>query len=133
MRIKINFILLLILAYSQIDASDMQSVIVLDKGVKRYIYMPKVDSNQSKKLIGYNINKLESKRGIIVKFKNSNTSIDDFELKYGLKLKYKMQTGYYIFNNISDKSDVEIIKQIITDETNILTVKPNWEKRNTPR
>jgi len=135
LRVSIYFILALILSSSLIYAqSDIQKkIIVLDKGVKRYIYVFKKENNQSNKFSRYSEEQLISKKGIIVKFKNPIDSASDFEQKYGLKLKHKMQTGYYIFDNISENSDVEIVSQIIANEKNILTVKPNWKGRNIPR
>jgi hypothetical protein len=71
---------------------------------------------------------------VIVSFLDTKIlSISEFETKYGLKLKEKLVIGYYIFENVSDRSDTEIMSAIIKNETNVKTVKPNWEKKNQPR
>jgi|GEM_PF-1523521 len=108
-------------------------VTILDKGVKRTIHIPK-ESNLTSKISTYDITKSGSKEGVIVSFGDTSTlSINEFETKYGLKLKEKLVIGYYIFKNISDKSDTEIINEIIENESDVRTVKPNWKKKNQPR
>lgn len=70
----------------------------------------------------------------MITFKKSfHVNIAEFEAKYGLKLKKKLVTGYYLFDNISSSDDMEIIGNIIKNEKNIITVKPNWKKQNSPR
>lgn len=107
-----------------------QQIIILDKGVKRTMNIQTEGTAKNK---AYSTNQLTVKKGILVSFKNiTNVSIDDFEKKYGLKLKEKMIIGYYIFDNNSNYSDVEIIEKIIADEVNIKSVKPNWKMLNRP-
>jgi len=109
---------------------NYEQVTILDKGVKRTINM-EIDSAIKN---GYSTKQVIKKNGILVNFKNiTDVTIADFEKKYGLRLKEKMIIGYYIFDNISKYSDVEIIQNIIADETNIKSVKPNWKMKNTPR
>lgn len=108
-------------------------VTILDKGVKRIIHVPK-ESNLTSKINAYEAKKVAQKKGVIVSFYTTEElSISEFETAYGLKFKEKLQIGYYIFDNVSDKSDTQIISEIITNETNVKTVKPNWEKKNQPR
>jgi hypothetical protein len=137
-KITILFIGLLLLASSSFAFSKKMetrnleksytTVTILDKGVKREISVSKKISTSNKS------NQLNSKEGIIVSFKNpSQITISEFETKYGLKLKTKLVIGYYIFQNISKYSDVQIVGNIIENETNIQTVKPNWKKKNTIR
>ena len=139
----IGFILLAFLASSsfafaqKVKTEEMQKnyteVIILEKGVKRKINIPKDDKIKNT-LSPYSAKEARSQEGIIVSFKKtSNVSISEFETKYGLKLKTKLVIGYYIFQNISEHSDVQIVEEIIKNETNIETVKPNWKMKNTPR
>jgi len=108
-------------------------VMILDKGVKRIILIPK-ESNLTSKMSTYDVTKTESKEGVIVSFIDTTIlSISGFETNYGLKLKEKLVIGYYIFENVSEKSDTEIISEIINNEKNVKTVKPNWKKKNQPR
>jgi len=137
-KITIPFIGLVLLASSSFAFSkkletrnlgnNYTTVTILDKGIKRKISVSKKISTTNKS------NQLNSKEGIIVSFKNpSQITISEFETKYELKLKTKLVIGYYIFQNISKYSDVQIVGNIIENETNIQTVKPNWKKKNTIR
>lgn len=102
------------------QSGNTSEVFILDKGVKRVMMVPK---------------DVGLKEGVIVKFKNlSHTSITDFEHAYGLKLEKKLVSSYYIFANVSpNESDVQIVTQIITDEKNVETVRPNWKMTNKPQ
>ena len=108
--------------------------IILDEGIKRIIHVPK-DANITSKASTYEAIQTPSKKeGVMVSFrKTDGISIGAFEAKYGLKLQEKLAIGYYIFENISDKSDMEIVQDIIKNESAVKTVKPNWEKKNIPR
>lgn len=103
-------------------------ITILEKGVKRKVHTPL--SKSSKK-----VNKeISSNSGVVVVYKNpSVVVINEFESKYDIKLKTKMAIGYYIFENHSSKSDIAIVSEIIANEKNIKTVKPNWKLRNTIR
>lgn len=112
-----------------------QTLTILEKGVKRTI---KIQLNGEDVVKGSDpsIRRVssESKEGIIVSFKNKGkVSIEDFEEKYGLKLRKKMLIGYYLFDNLSDSNDMQLIDQIIAHEPNVHTLKPNWKKQNQPR
>ena len=109
-------------------------MIILDKGIKRTIRVPKTAEQKSS--VGTLSMKEEvlSKKGIVVAFKKSSKiDISELERKYGLKLKKKLVIGYYIFENVSQKDDAEIVSSIIKNEKNLKTVKPNWKKNNQPR
>ena len=113
---------------------EYTEMIVLDKGVKRTVRVPKTD--EQKNSVGTLSMKegVLSKKGIVIAFKKSSPmDISEIERKYGLKLKKKLVIGYYIFQNVSDKEDMEIVSSIIKNEKNIKTVKPNWKKNNQPR
>ena len=121
----------------KIETKDLeknyQTFTILDKGVKRTIYLTTEENNKSMMNIATSVSK-DIKEGVVIRFKDpSTTSLEDFEEKYGLKLKKKLIIGYYIFENRSSLSDMEIIANILKNEPNIETVKPNWKKRNQPR
>ena len=117
------------LALQETEVKYIQ-ITILDKGVKRKIIIPKNNRVINK----FNIHtekQLSSKDGIIICFKDTvSPSLNELEARYGLKLKKKLITGYYVFRNVSKYSDVEIVGEIIKNETTIKTVKPNWKKKN---
>lgn len=116
----------------QNSEANYTQVTILDKGVKRTINIPKDDTLKNK-FNPHTAKEATSKEGIIVSFKNpSAVSISNFEERYSLKLKKKLAIEYYIFQNISKYSDVQIVGNIIENETNVKTVKPNWKMKNTP-
>ena len=117
------------LALQEAEAKYTQ-VTILDKGVKRKIMIPKND-RLIDKFNPHTVKQLSSKDGIIIRFKDTvSPSLSELEEKYGLKLKKKLITGYYIFQNVSEYSDVQVVGEIIKNEINIKTVKPNWKKKN---
>ncbi len=112
---------------------DYIQVTVLEKGVKRKINIPENDAFKNR-FNTHSAKQLDSKEGIVLSFKDqTQVSVDEFESKYGIKLERKLVIGYYIFKNMSEYSDIQIVEKIIKNETNIKTVKPNWKKKNTPR
>jgi len=113
--------------------ANYTKITILDKGVKRKIYISKDDTLKNK-FNPHTAKQLSSKDGIIISFKDPiRISMSEFEAKYGLKFKKKLLIGYYIFQNISEYSDVKIVGKIIKNEPNVKTVKPNWKKKNIPR
>lgn len=135
--IKILVLITLSLSYCYSNSSKASSqtevlyehVTILENGVKRKISVLK--TNNTKKTVStYDA---KANKGLIVSFKNiEETSIPEFEKKYGLKLRKKLIIGYYIFANVSAKTDMEIVQAIIQNEVNIQTVKPNWKMKNVP-
>jgi len=109
-------------------------VIILEKGVKRKILIPKT-GKMLKALSPYTSQKLTIKKGLQIVFtqRPSKDTIREFEAKYDLKLTQTLRIGYYIFENISSYSDIALIAHIMEEETNIRTIKPDWEKKNLPR
>ena len=100
---------------------------VLEKGVKRKV-IGQGNSSHNKQRKSKTSN---TKNGVLVAFKNTSLlSVSEFEARYGLKLKSKMAIGYYVFENRSSKGDAQIIADIIANESNVKTVKPNWKLRN---
>ncbi|HHB94108.1 MAG TPA: hypothetical protein ENK88_03095 [Campylobacterales bacterium] len=73
-----------------------------------------------------NGNRFDSKSEIMVKFKSeSHIDIENIEKKYHLKLKRKMNSGDYLFENLGANT-FDIINLLITDEANsIERVSPN--------
>ena len=120
-------------ADAKMTEKNYTEAIILDEGVKRIIHIPK-DSNLSAKVSTNDVTQTTAKEGVMVSFRDTDAlSIGTFETKYGLKLQEKLAIGYYIFENISDKNDMEIVQDIIKNESAVKTVKPNWEKKNIPR
>jgi len=117
------------------SSADIQSTItVLDKGIKRQIPLPAIDSTQQQSTGSSTSSTEGTNEGVLVAFKHSDlVSIPEFETKYGLKLQSKMVIGYYVFENHSSRSDAQIVADIIANESNVKTVKPNWRLRNTIR
>ena len=63
--------------------------------------------------------------GIIVKFTSNQIDLERFEVIYQLTLKEKLSIGYYIFNNNSTLTDIDLVGKILENENNIETIKPN--------
>lgn len=93
--------------------------------------LPTSDDNTTKIL---KRNKLHSRVGLIVDFKDKNVNIEEFAIQYDLKFKRKMSIGYYIFENKSTQEDIEIVKAILSTKMkdSIITIKPNWSLQMRP-
>ena len=72
---------------------------------------------------------LNSKDGLIIVFIDKNIDIEAFEISFNVKLKEKLQIGYYIFENNSKFSDVVLMNTILKSKQgqNVETIKPNWK------
>ena len=126
-------LLLFFVSSTMLFSNEYKKIIVLDKGVKRVITVSKTDEQSSIMSTPIKKNTL-SKEGVIIAFKEGiKVDVEKLEIKYGLKFKKKLIIGYYIFYNVSNNSDEEIVLNIIDNEKNIKTVKPNWKKNNQPR
>ena len=112
---------LILIALSSIFATA-QIVTVIDNGVKRKIYLP--DSNGIKARMVGNELQTEKKELIVAFKKGANRS--EFEKKYNLKLKTVLAKKYYIYKNNSNLSDSQLIAKIVSNETKIKTIRPNW-------
>jgi len=109
-------------------------VTIIDNGVERQIFIP--DTAQKKNIKARMVGDSSSApAGIMVAFKKgAKIDIKNFEKKYNLKLKKKLLIGYYIFNNNSDMSDLELIAKISKNsKTKIKTIRPNWGLHNKAR
>lgn len=102
-----------------------RKVTIKNDGIDRSVQV-EVVSNILKN--GNTLDKLHSKLGLIIDFKDKNLNIEAFSIRYNLKLKHQMAIGYYIFENKSTHSDIDIVEDILTSKMkeNILTIKPNW-------
>jgi hypothetical protein len=110
---------------------DVTELTVLDSGIKRTMLIP-ATTNTGKKARKTQLSKTH--KGIMVRFlKVSEDTVLNFETEYNVKLKTKILGTYYIFENYSKLSDVALIKSIMEHETNLKTLKPNWNMHNTIR
>ena len=72
-----------------------------------------------------NGNKFNSKSKIMIKFKSKDIKIEKIEKKYHLKLKRKMNSGDYLFEN-KNGNTLNIINLLLKDEaSNIERVSPD--------
>jgi len=73
--------------------------------------------------------KLNSKDGFVIAFMDEKIDIEAFEKHFDIKLKEKLQIGYYIFENHSEFSDIKLMRTILSSDEgkNIETIKPNWK------
>ena len=109
---------------------DVKYATILQDGVKRKV----VVTNTNDLKIVSNSTKDSSKDGVIVEFNdNSVVDIAAFAAKYNLEFKKKLVIGYYIFLNKSSKTDLEIVDDIMKNESNIKTLKPNWKLNVSPK
>jgi len=109
---------------------DVKYATILQDGVKRRVV---VSNTNGLKIVSKSA-KDSSKDGVIVEFNDSSAvNIAAFEAKYGLKFKKKLVIGYYIFLNKSSKTDLEIVDDIMKNESNIKTLKPNWKLNVSPK
>lgn len=134
-KIALVFVVLVANAYatpSKVNEEEYAKydfVTILDNGVKRKVKVLQTESTQTQLKSTRSITKANNS-GVIVAFTNTQTpSIDDFEKKYSLQLKTKLLIGYYIFYNLSSKSDVEVVEEIIENESSVKTVRPNWKMK----
>jgi len=108
---------------------EYKEIKIKDNGVEQVILIELKDANNSIGIDSEANNKLYSKDGVIIDFTNLSISIDEFEEKFHLKLKEKLQIGYYIFENKSDYSDIVLIETILNSDSkeSIKTIRANWE------
>ena len=107
-------------------------VFIMENGVKRKVLIPNESSKN--KLRTSKVNQVSAKDGVLIMFDDaSNVNIVEFESRYGLTFVTKMRIGYYVFKNSSKYSDVTIIDQILSNETGVVTIKPNWKMNKSAR
>jgi len=63
--------------------------------------------------------------GIIVKFSSNKIDLDRFQSTYQVEFVERLSIGYYIFNNNSSLSDIDLVEEILENEKDIETIKPN--------
>ncbi len=113
-----------------------KEVTILEKGVKR---KQKVAVGQSvqeaqESKAGKRDATLSEERGIVVMFKHrKRKDVETFAQKYGLKLRKRLLSGYYLFDNLSGDTDENVVANIIENEKDVKTVKLNRRKHNKMR
>lgn len=120
---KVILVALLLATYSY-----GKIITIIDNGVERKISLPT-------KSVGAQARIVQSKsNGIIIAFKKGvNVDIAAFASSYGLQLKKRLSIGYYIFQNQSAQSDLELIGTIAKERRDtIKTIRPNWGFNNKP-
>jgi len=100
--------------------ANAQLLTVIDNGVKREIYLPDSSSIEARG-VDNNIAKQE----LIIAFKK-DTNIKDFANRYNLEIKTVIAKKYFIFKNNSKLKDADLISKIISSESCIKTIRPNW-------
>ena len=122
-------------ALAATEQKEYVKVKVKDGGVERTILVEKKESVKEVNLVNSaseqkssELDKLNSKVGFIVKFKDNISDIDAFMAKFDIKLKEKLSIGYYIFENTSNDSDIVLMQNILSDEiaNKIDTIRVNW-------
>ena len=113
---------------------EYKEVKIKDGGIEQTILVEikkegESNSSMSSQSATATVDKLNSKVGIVIDFKNLPLPIEEFEKLFNLKLKEKLQIGYYIFDNQSTLSDIELIDAILKSDMreSLKTVRPNWE------
>ncbi|SFV51060.1 hypothetical protein MNB_SV-12-1127 [hydrothermal vent metagenome] len=109
--------------------TEVTRVKVKDSGVESFVLVPKANSNNIGTLSPNMDDKLNSKKGLIIAFKDKNVDIAPLEALFNISLKEKLQSGFYIFKNLSGLSDVALIEAILKSDSQdmIKTLRPNWE------
>ena len=102
---------------------------IIDNGIERKIAIPTIPNGISARMVE------TRQKSIIIAFKKGvNIDIEAFSRKYSIKLQKKLSIGYYIFQNKSNLSDIELVSTIQKENINrIKTIRPNWGFHNTPR
>ncbi len=111
-----------------IMAIDAKIITILDNGIVR-----KIEIDSTYKMEARGINPTQQK-GLIVKLQKGVDPLA-FAQKFQLKLKKALKIpNYYIFENKSDKSDLELIAKIIKEaKEKIVTIRPNYSFNFLPR
>lgn len=109
--------------------TEAKVITIIDNGVERKISIPTAPDGVSARMVE------KRQKSIIVAFKKGvNMDIAAFSAKYNIILHKKLSIGYYIFQNRSSFSDIELISKIQKENRNrIKTVRPNWGFNNRPR
>ena len=108
---------------------EAKIITIIDNGIERKIAIPSTSNGISARMIE------TQKKSIIIAFKKGvNIDLEAFSRKYKIKLEKKLSIGYYIFQNKSTLSDIELVSTIQKENKNrIKTIRPNWGFHNTPR
>jgi len=96
-------------------------ITIIDNGVERKINIEVNTSIVKTRSVN------SKSKGIIIAFKNSQVNVLEFSKKYKIKLKKRLKIGYYIFENNSLNSDIELISKILKENKKLIkTIRPNW-------
>jgi hypothetical protein len=123
----------MVIQSDETKAIEYKEVKIKDGGVEQIMLVEikkSTDSNISTLTTqSATVDRLASKEGIIIDFKTLPLPIKEFEKMFNLKLKEKLQIGYYIFENQSTLSDIELIDTILKSEIkeSLKTVRPDWK------
>ena len=80
-----------------------------------------------------------SQSDILIRFNDGFESYIDtnylknFEARYNISFQKKLILGYYQFKNSSSKDTLILINDIILNNPNIKTIKPNWNQNQIPQ
>ena len=125
-----------IYADKSFGTKEYKEVTILEKGVKRkqkVLISENIEAVQGTKVARRDA-AVSGEQGIVVMFKqHKRKDIEAFAEKYGLKLRKKLLSGYYLFDNLSDDTDEEVVANIIESEKDVQTVKLNRKKHNRMR
>ena len=120
-----------VIAISLLLASFIEAkvITIIDNGVERKIAIPAAPNGISARVIE------NRQKSIIIAFKKgTHVDLAAFSRKYSIELQKKLSIGYYIFQNESSLSDLELISTIQKEnKSQIKTIRPNWGFHNTPR
>lgn len=114
---------------NEVEKVNYKKVQIKDNGIIQTILVEVEENNSTLSTQSTNNDKLNSKDGLIIDFQNLKLSIEEFEKLFNLKLQETLKIGYYIFENTSELSDIELIDIILQSEIkeNLKTIRPNWK------
>ncbi|MBD3793542.1 MAG: hypothetical protein IE889_05200 [Campylobacterales bacterium] len=106
---------------------------IKDGGVEQTITLPVAQPRKG--LLNRLVDENASQSGIMIKFSKKDIDPAQLEAQFGLKVKTKLKSGYYILENQSTQSDAAIIEEMLGSSYNstIQTVRPNIKLNMQPR
>lgn len=115
------------------SSEKKEKVKIKDGGVEQTITLPV--AQPGKGLVNRSVDENASQSGIMIKFSKKDIDPAQLEAQFGLKVKTKLKSGYYIFENQSTQSDAAIIEEMLGSSYNstIQTVRPNTKLNMQPR
>ena len=112
-----------------VDSRTQVVVTVKSNGkVKDVIYQKQSNSDN----IATFSTQSSSKKGVMLSFgKGYKVDTEYLENKYNIRFVQKLGISFYLFDNISNYDDTQLIKNMISKESNIKTIRPNWSEKMT--